>query len=57
MVDENGAVTYEIDGVAPTSVAAFSFDDAEVVVPFFYFLNDTDLVDTLEISEWECGLQ
>jgi hypothetical protein len=56
-VSAAGAVTYTIDGVAPSTTAAFSFAAAEVVIPFFYFLNDTDLVDTLYISEWESGLQ
>lgn len=55
-VDATGAVTYEIDGVAPTTTAAFSFDSSEVVVPFMYFLHASDVCDTLEITEWECGL-
>lgn len=55
MVSAAGVVTYEIDGVAPTATAAFTFANGEVVVPFFYFLNASDLVDTLEITEWECG--
>lgn len=52
-----GVVTYEIDGVAPTVTAAFTFDNAEVVVPFFYFLHDSDLAGEVELIEWECGLQ
>lgn len=55
-VSAAGVVTYEIDGVAPTATAAFTFDSADVVMPFLYFLNDTDLVDTLELIEWEVGL-
>lgn len=54
-VSKTGVVTYEIDGVAPTTTAAFTFDNGEVVVPFMYFLNSADLVDTLEIVEWESG--
>jgi len=53
LVDGNGAVTYQIDGVAPTTTAAFSFDSAEVVVPFFYFLNDTDLAGNVLITSWK----
>jgi len=56
-VTKAGVVTYEIDGVAPKVVAAFTFDSTDVVVPFFFFLNATDLVDTLEIISWECGSQ
>lgn len=55
-VGATGAVTYEIDGAAPTTTAAFSFDDGEVVVPFFYFLNDTDVAGAVEIITWECGV-
>lgn len=54
-VSSAGVVTYLIDGVAPTTTAAFTFDTAEVVVPFLYFLNDTDLAGAVEVTEWECG--
>lgn len=38
-VAKSGAVTYEIDGQAPSTTAAFSFDIGEVVTPFGYFLH------------------
>tara|TARA_R110002012_G_C11480902_1_gene595020 strand:- start:48 stop:833 length:786 start_codon:yes stop_codon:yes gene_type:complete len=38
LVAKDGAVTYEIDGAAPSTTAAFSFDSGEVVTPFFHFL-------------------
>ena len=38
IVAKSGAVTYEIDGHAPATTAAFSFDAGEVVTPFFHFL-------------------
>lgn len=50
-----GAVTYLIDNEAPTVTAAFSFDDGEVVIPFFHFLNAAHLVDSLVLQEWEWG--
>ena len=56
-VDTAGAVTYLIDGTAPATTAAFSFDTTEVVVPFLYFLNDTDLSGNCTLQSWECGLQ
>lgn len=34
LVDAAGAVTYLINGVAPTVAAAFTFDNGDVVVPF-----------------------
>jgi len=56
-VSAAGVVTYKIDGNAPATVAAFTFDDAEVVVPFFYFLNDTDLAGDVSLIELEYGYQ
>lgn len=57
LVSGSGVVTYEIDGAAPSTTAAFTFDSGDVVHPFFFFLNATDLVDTLELISFECGSQ
>jgi len=57
-VSKVGVVTYKIDGAAPTTTAAFSFDTNEVVTPFFYFLQAADPeVAALILQEFECGLQ
>lgn len=56
-VSSAGVVTYKIDGMAPTTTAAFTFDDAEVVVPFFYFLHATGAATGLYLKSFECGLQ
>ncbi len=57
-VSAAGVVTYKIDGVAPTTTAAFTFDAAEVVVPFFYLLNaDAAQAGQVVLQEWEVGLQ
>ena len=45
-VDKEGAVTYKIDGAAPTTTAAFSFDIGEVVTPTLYVLQASDLNDS-----------
>lgn len=55
-VSKAGVVTYKIDGVAPTVTAAVTFDDAEVVVPFFYNRYDTTTPGVIYIEEWDCGL-
>jgi hypothetical protein len=55
-VDLGGNVTYKIDGAAPTVTVAFAFDASEVIVPFMYFLNHTDLAGAVVLKEWECGL-
>lgn len=52
-----GLVTYQIDNAPPTVTAAFTFDSGEQVVPFFYYLHDSDVCDTIELIEWDCGLQ
>lgn len=56
-VSAAGVVTYKIDGVDPLVTAAFTFDDAEVVVPFFYALNASDVAGEIVLIEFECGLQ
>lgn len=57
-VSAAGVVTYKIDGLAPTTTAAFTFDDAEVVVPFFYHLQAADPeCAAVELISFECGLQ
>jgi hypothetical protein len=46
-VDIDGAVTYKIDGRAPTTTAAFSFDNGEVVTPMMYLLHTSDLCENV----------
>jgi len=57
LVSADGVVTYKIDGVAPTVTAAFTFDDADVVVPFLHILHDATTPGAIHIQSWECGLQ
>lgn len=56
-VSNTGVVTYTIDNAAPTVTAAYTFTDNLYVVPFFYFLNSSDLAGAVVILEWECGFQ
>ena len=49
-----GVVTYQIDDAAPTTVAAFTFDNAEVVIPFLYFKHGSDLAGAVNLKLWEC---
>ncbi|MCP3684326.1 MAG: hypothetical protein GY861_16735 [bacterium] len=56
-VSAAGVVTYKVDGMTPGTVAAYTFDDAEVVVPFFYFRHDSDVGGDLSLISFECGLQ
>lgn len=56
-VSAAGVVTYKIDGVAPTTVAAFTIDNGDTVVPFFYFLHATTTPGAMHIVSWQCGFQ
>ena len=51
------AVTYRIDGKAPTTPQVFSFLAGEVVVPFFHFQLDGDGSCDCFLKEWEVGLE
>lgn len=55
-VSAAGVVTYQIDDAAPVTTAAFTFDSTDVVVPFMWLINDSDVVGKVELIEWECGL-
>ena len=56
-VDITGAVTYTIDGSAPSSTQAFTFDTTDVVVPFIYLLHEAaDFAELTYLQSWECGL-
>lgn len=57
LVSAAGVVTYQLDGAAPTVVAAYTFTNALVVVPFLYFLHAADVAGVVEVIEWEVGHQ
>ena len=57
LVSAAGVVTYQIDGSAPTTTAAFTFDDAEVVTPFVHLLHDSDVAEATIITAWDVGYQ
>lgn len=57
LVSAAGVVTYEIDGVAPTATAAFTFDDADVVMPFFHGLHGTTSPGAWYWVDCKVGLQ
>ena len=57
-VDIEGTVSYLIDGMEPTAVAAsdFVFDSGEVIVPFFHKLHKNSAACYVYLKEWEVGL-
>ena len=57
LVSAAGAVTYELDETTPTGAVAFSFDVGEIVTPFFFYLNDSDVAGAVVLEELEHGRQ
>lgn len=53
-VTNAGKVTYQYDGATPTVIAAFTFDAAEVIVPFMFLLAETG-DPGVSVSSWEVG--
>ncbi len=57
LVSAAGVVTYLIDGSAPSTTAAITFDNADVVCPFIHFLNGTDVAGNVELTALKIGFQ
>ena len=57
LVSAAGVVTYTVDGAAPATTAAFTFDDAEVVTPFVHLLHASDVAEATIITSWDVGYQ
>ena len=56
-VSAAGVVTYLLDDTAPTGAVAYTFDDAEVVTPYWFHRHDSDVGGNLIWQEFEYGLQ
>ena len=56
-VSAAGVVTFLIDGVAPTSTAAFTFDTGDVILPCFRGLHGTTAPGTWHWVYVKAGLQ
>ena len=56
-VSAAGVVTYLIDGVAGTGAVAYTFDDGEVVTPYWFHRHDSDVGGAIVWQEFEFGLQ
>lgn len=62
MVDGSGNVTYTHDAAVPGTLAAPTaigttptLTSGLLVIPFIYFLNSSDLVNSFVIQQWVCG--
>jgi hypothetical protein len=52
----DGSCRFMVDDADVTVAAPFTFDAGEVVVPFMFFLNHTDVADAVNLKQWNCGL-
>ena len=57
LVSAAGVVTATIDGGAPSAPLAFTFDNADVVMPFIHFLHDTTTPGEIALLSLKCGFQ
>ncbi len=51
-----GVVTYEFDGAEPTVVAAFTFDDGDVILPFVHLVHAATSPGAVILNKWDCAL-
>jgi len=56
-VSQAGVVTYTIDGVAPTATHAFTFDNGDVIMPFFHFVHGAAAPGAIHWVSMTCGHQ
>jgi len=54
-VSAAGVTTYTINAMAPVTTAAYTFTDAEALVPFVHLIQHGDLTEELDLTEWEVG--
>ena len=57
LVSAAGVVTYELDDTAPTGAVAYTFDDGEVVTPYWFHRHDSDVGGAVIWQTFEFGLQ
>jgi hypothetical protein len=54
-VSAAGVVTYTLNDQSPTATAAFTWDDADPVVPFLYLIQHADLTGEVDLTNWQAG--
>ena len=55
VVNANRKVYFYIDDALPPVTSAFTFDSGDVIVPFFFFLNASDVAGAVQWQEVEAG--
>lgn len=57
LVSATGVVTYLLNGVAPTSVAAYTFTSAITVIPYIIYTTPAGGHAEVDLGSYVCGLQ
>lgn len=57
LVSAAGVVTATISGAAPSAPLAYTFDNADVVMPYIHFLHDTTTPGEIALLSLKCGFQ
>jgi hypothetical protein len=57
LVSSAGVVTYQINGLAPTVTAAYTFTASTRVIPFIYLIQAAGAHGELDLVSYQCGLQ
>jgi hypothetical protein len=57
LVSAAGVTTFEVNGSAASAAPAFTFDNADVVMPFIHFLQGADLAGEVGLNTLKIGFQ
>lgn len=57
LVSAAGVVTFEVGGSAASAAPAYTFDNADVVVPFIHLVHGAASPGAVNIVSWKCGFQ
>jgi len=57
LVDSFGNVTYQLNGVAPTTTVAYQFQTGITVIPFLRIIQNSTTTATASCNYFECGFQ
>ncbi len=57
LVSSTGVTTFEVDGSAASAAPSYTFDTADVVMPFIHFIQGADLSGEISLQNLKIGFQ
>ena len=57
LVSSAGVVTFEVGGSAASAAPTYTFDSADVVVPFIHLIHGAVVPGAVNLVSWKCGFQ